>query len=150
MIIVEASSPLAPGARALLEASHALMESLFPSEANHYLSLDALTAPHIHFFTARDGDSIVATGALAALDGYGEVKSMFTDPEARGKGAAAAVLRQIEDTARDLGLPLLRLETGSKLHSAHRLYARHGFEKRGPFGDYPESPWSLFMEKTLG
>ncbi|WP_137702680.1 GNAT family N-acetyltransferase [Marimonas lutisalis] len=150
MIIVEASNPHAPGARALLEASHALMESLFPSEANHYLSLDALTTPNIRFFTARDGATTLATGALAIQDGYGEVKSMFTHPEARGKGAAAAILRQIEDEARANALPILRLETGTGLDAAHRLYARHGFTACDPFGDYGDSPYSLFMEKPLG
>ena len=149
MIIVETSDPLAPGPRALLEASHALMESLFVPEDNHFLDLAALKAPNIHFFAARNGSDTLGTGALAVMDGYGEVKSMFTAPAARGMGAAAALLRQIEDTARDLELPVLRLETGTGLDAAHRLYARHGFEPRGPFGDYPESPYSVFMEKPL-
>ncbi|MEZ5716447.1 MAG: GNAT family N-acetyltransferase [Paracoccaceae bacterium] len=125
------------------------MESLFPSEANHYLDLTQLQAPHIHFFTASEGDTTLGTGALAVKDGYGEVKSMFTAPEARGKGCASALLRAIEDQARGLGLPLLRLETGSKLHDAHRLYGRHGFTPCGRFGDYPENEYSLFMEKAL-
>ena len=149
MIKVAASSPTEPQARALLEASHALMGSLFPAEANHYLDIAALEAPHIHFFTAREGDRTLGTGALSVQEGYGEVKSMFTAPEARGKGAGAALLRIIEDEARGLGLPLLRLETGTGLDAAHRLYARHGFKRRGPFGDYPESKYSLFMEKRL-
>lgn len=150
MMIVEASSPLDPRVRALLEASHALLQSLFPAEANHYLDLAALQADNIHFFTAREGVQALATGALAVKDGYGEVKSMFTAPQDRGKGAAAAVLRQIEDQARALNLPVLRLETGTGLDAAHRLYARHGFTPRGPFGDYGTSPYSLFMEKPLG
>lgn len=150
MIIVAPGSPFDPGARALLEASHKLMQSLFPAEANHYLSLDALAAPGINFFIAREGDQTLATGALAVKDGYGEVKSMFTDPAARGKGAAAALLRQIEDQARTLDLPVLRLETGIKLDAAHRLYARHGFAPCDRFGNYPNSAYSLFMEKPLG
>ncbi|MDU8927640.1 GNAT family N-acetyltransferase [Alisedimentitalea sp. MJ-SS2] len=149
MIIVEASDPLAPGPRTLLEASHALMESLYAAEDNHFLDLNELKAPNIHFFAARNGSETLGTGALAAMDGYGEVKSMFTSPAARGKGTAAAILRQIEDTARELDLPLLRLETGTGLDAAHRLYAKHGFELRGPFGDYPDSPNSIFMEKPL-
>ena len=149
MIVVEASDPLAPGPRALLEASHALMESLFDPEDNHFLDLTELKAPNIHFFSARKGADTLGTGALAVMDGYGEVKSMFTAPTARGQGAAAALLRQIEDTARELKLPLLRLETGTGLDAAHRLYARHGFTPRGPFGSYPDSPNSVFMEKPL-
>ena len=74
---------------------------------------------------------------------------MFTAPAGRGKGVAAAVLRMIEDTARDLGLPLLRLETGTGLDAAHRLYERFGFTRCGPFGDYTAGPYSIFYEKPL-
>lgn len=149
MIIVEASDPLAPGPSRLLQASHDLMNTLYPADACHYLDFNALKADNIRFFAARDGENVIGTGALALKDGYGEVKSMFTDPDARGKGAADAILRQIEDAAREEGLPLLLLETGDGLDAAHRLYARHGFALCGPFGDYEESPHSIFMEKRI-
>lgn len=125
------------------------MEELFPPEDNHYLSLDALKAPGIHFFAAREGEATLGTGALAVKDGYGEVKSMFTAPEARCRGVAAALLRQIEDTARELKLPTLKLETGNSLHTAHTLYKRYGFRECGPFGDYEANATSLFFEKDL-
>lgn len=149
MLIIESADPGAPGPRSLLEASHRLMEELFPPEDNHYLSIDALREPNIHFFAARDGDVTLGTGALAAKDDYGEVKSMFTAPEARGKGIAAALLRQIEDAARELNLSALKLETGDSLHAAHALYLRHGFSACGPFGEYEANASSMFFEKTL-
>lgn len=149
MIVVEARDPHHPQARALLEASHALMGELFPAEANHYLSLDALRADDVHFFTARRGEVIVGVGALAQRDGYGELKSMFVEHASRGQGIVDAIMRQLEDHARSLGLPVLRLETGSLLHAAHKVYARHGFTICGPFADYKESEFSVFMEKTL-
>lgn len=150
MIIVEEGDPRHPQASALLRASHALMESLFPPEDNFYLDIDALCADHISFFVARRGPDIIGTGAMAAYDGYGEVKSMFVDPTARGSGAADALMRQIEDAARDASLPVLRLETGNVLHAAHALYRRHGFIDCGPFGDYAAAKSSIFMEKVLG
>ena len=149
MITVEAAHPKDAAPAALLGQSHALMNAMFPAGACHYLDLDALCADHIRFFAAREGSDVLGTGALAIMDGYGEVKSMFTDAAGRGKGVAAAILRMIEDTARDEDLPLLRLETGTGLDAAHRLYQRHGFTWCGPFGDYSESPYSLFMEKAL-
>lgn len=136
-------------ARHLLEASHALMEDLFPSDSNHYLSFDELEAPNIRFLVARDGGVVNGCGALALKPGYGEVKSMFTAETARGRGVADAVLQALIDTARAEGLGVLRLETGNALHAAHRLYARHGFTPRGPFGDYPDDPLSLYFEKVL-
>lgn len=149
MIIVEAADPRAPGPRALLEASHALMLATFPPEENYFLDIDELCAPGIHFFAAREDERVLGTGALAVKDGYGEVKSMFTGPEARGRGVAAALLRQIEDEARALGLPLLRLETGEDLAAAVRLYERHGFVRCGIFGDYEPNTTSVYMEKPL-
>lgn len=149
MIAVEAGDPFHPQARALLEESHALMGSLFPSDANHYLSLNELTAVNIHFVTARRGDIIVGVGALAVHDGYGELKSMFVEKASRGQGVIDAIMRALEDHARTVRLPLLRLETGTLLHAAHKVYARHGFTPCGPFGDYDEGEFSIFMEKPL-
>ena len=149
MIAVETGDPFDPQARALLEESHALMARLFPSDANHYLSLDALAADDVHFFSARRGDMVVGVGALAERGDYGELKSMFVEEGSRGQGVIDAIMRQLEDHARGLGLLLLRLETGTLLHAAHKVYARHGFTKCGPFGDYKEGEFSVFMEKPL-
>ena len=149
MIIVERNSPKDPQASALLKQSHALMEELFPPEDNFFLDIDELCVPSIRFFTARIGDTIIGTGALSIKEGYGEVKSMFTSSEARGKGVASALLRQIEDEARDEKLEWLRLETGNLLQAAHRVYDRLGFTRCGPFGDYPDAASSIFMEKPL-
>lgn len=149
MIIVEKSDPGDPQATALLQQSHALMESLFPPEDNFYLNIDDLRASHIRFFTARQGSDIVGTGAIAIKDDYGEIKSMFVDEAARGLGVADALLRRIEDEARGEGLTIIKLETGNALHAAHKLYRRHGFTDCGPFGDYTEAKSSIFMEKSL-
>ncbi|MGB7316930.1 MAG: GNAT family N-acetyltransferase [Planktotalea sp.] len=149
MIIVEPTTPHAAGTKDLLEQSHALMLSLFSPDACHFLDFDALAAENIHLFAAREGDVTLGTGALAVKDGYAEVKSMFTSEAARGKGVAAALLRQIEDVAREMGLQTLKLETGDVLYAAHRLYERHGFTFCGPFGDYKDVPESRFMEKVL-
>ena len=148
-IRIRLGDPRDPAATALLEASQALMRSLFPAEANHYLSIDALTGPGIHFFVAEHGDAVRGCAALAEKDGYAEVKSMFVDPDARGLGIGDALMAHLIEVGQRLAVPLIRLETGNALHAAHRLYARHGFERRGPFGAYKDDPTSLFMERRL-
>ncbi|PRY87786.1 GNAT family N-acetyltransferase [Donghicola tyrosinivorans] len=148
-ITVIEGDPTSPEATRLLKASHALMQSLFPAESNHYLSIDALRANNIHFFEVQVDGATMGCGALAIKTGYGEIKSMFVDPEARGLGLADAVLRRIESVALDQGLPILKLETGNVLYAAHKVYARHGYLFCGPFGSYKEHPDSLFMEKRL-
>lgn len=150
MIIVERGDPKHSQATALLQASHALMQSLFPPEDNFFLSIDDLCSPSIRFFTAREGETILGTCALAIKESYGEVKSMFVSPEARGRGIADALMRQVEDEARSEKLGWLKLETGNALHAAQKVYARHGFEICGPFGEYPDAATSLFMQKRLG
>lgn len=149
MLVIEPADPRSPGPRALLHSSHAMMQALYPPEDNYALDIEELCAPDIHFFEAREGDKTLGTGALSVCDGYGEVKSMFTAPEARGKGVAAALMRQLEDQARHLKLPYLRLETGEELAEAVRLYERHGFTRCGIFGDYTPNPFSIFMEKPI-
>lgn len=149
-VTVRKGSPHEPGATALLRASHAYLASLYPAEHNHYLSIDALAAPGIAFLVAETAAGR-ATGcaALKRCEGYGEVKSMFVDPEARGLGTGAALMAALESEARAQGLGALRLETGDTLDAAHRLYARAGFVLTGPFGDYAPGPHSVFMEKAL-
>jgi putative acetyltransferase len=136
-------------ARALLEASHAMMLELFTPESNHFLSLDALAAPDIAFFVARRNGNVVGCGAVATRDGYCEIKSMFVSEDARGTGVAPALMDQLEAETQAQGLDLLRLETGNLLHAAQALYRRHGFAVCGPFGEYSEHPHSVFMEKRL-
>lgn len=148
-LIVEQGDPRNPQATALLQASHSLMASLFPAEDNHYLSINALCEPNIHFYIVRDGRDIIGCAALADKKAYGELKSMFITESARGKGAADALMRQLEDQARILQLALMKLETGNLLHAAHKLYERHGFRLCGAFGDYSENNTSIFMEKRL-
>ncbi|MEM7642554.1 MAG: GNAT family N-acetyltransferase [Pseudomonadota bacterium] len=147
-MIVAAADPRAPGCAALLAQSHALMQSMFQPGECHYLDLDALTEPHICFVAAEAEGAVLGTGAIALRDGYAEVKSMFTAPEARGRGVADAILRHLIDLAEAEGRPILRLETGMGLDAAHRLYARHGFVPCGPFGSYKAIPASLFFVRV--
>ena len=134
---------------ALLAQRDLLMDALFPPEDTHTLDAEALGREDVRFLAARDGAATVGIGALALRDGYGEVKSMFTAPQARGRGVADAILAALIALARAEGLPLLRLETGPGLDAAHRLYARHGFAPCPAFGHYAESPASLFYERRL-
>ncbi len=149
MLIVEQGDPRSPGARALLERSHALMRESFPPDDNYFLDIDTLCGPDIRFFIAREGGTVLGTGALALRDGHGEIKSMFTAETARGRGVGAAILRALEDEARALGLPCLRLETAESLAAAVRLYEHAGFVRRGIFGNYKPNTTSLYMEKRL-
>jgi putative acetyltransferase len=123
-----------------------------PPESIHALDLDALRKPDITFWIARQHDRLLGCGALRALDDtHGEIKSMKTAPQHLRQGVAAALLRRIIDEARRRRYRRLSLETGSMaaFAPARALYARHGFEECGPFADYVEDPYSVFMTMDL-
>lgn len=147
-VAVTPETPRHPEATALLQASHAYSASLYRPEDNHVLSIDDLCTPDIRFFAARDGGRIVGTAALARRAGYGEIKAMFVDPMARGRGVAEALMRRLLAEGVGQHLSMLRLETGPLNLDAMRMYARHGFVVCGVFGDYPDSQASVFMERA--
>ena len=149
MIFVEPTNPREPQVADLLRSSHALMQALFPPEHNNYLSLDELSTKNVNFFAARYGSVFCGTGALAVKEGYGEIKSMFVDPNYRGRGVADAILKCLENLAHERCLPEIKLETGNTLHAAIKLYERNSFQLCGPFGDYTRNSSSIFMKKVL-
>ena len=71
--------------------------------------------------------TVVGCGGVALFDDYAEVKRMYTRPAVRGVGLAKALLRRIEDEARAVGAPVLRLETGIHQQEAIGLYEVRGF-----------------------
>jgi len=148
-ITVDLADPRSAEGLALLNASHAFLMSLYSPEHSFALNPDQLAEPHVSFFIAdRDGEAL-GCAALSNKGAYGEVKSMFVHPDARGSGTGAILMQTLEDEARTQGLTLMQVETGNDLFEAHRLYQRHGFTACGPFGDYAEGPHSVFMEKRL-
>ncbi len=150
MTTIERADPTTPQARILLQASHDLMRSLFPAEANHFLCVEKLAAPQVSFFLARDADPALGGAALLNRNSYGEVKSMFVAEAARQRGIADMLMLHLIAQAREQGLKRLNLETGTGLDAAHRLYARHGFVECDAFGEYDaDAPYSRYMELTL-
>jgi putative acetyltransferase len=123
-----------------------------PPESVHALDLEALRRPEITFWTAWQAGELLGCGALKALDAaHGEIKSMRTAKRHLRKGVAAALMRHILREARERGYRRLSLETGSPdaFLPARAMYERFGFEECGPFGDYVEDPYSVFMTIAL-
>lgn len=123
-----------------------------PPESIHALDLNALRKPEITFWTVWEGDELAGCGALKALGAqHGEIKSMRTASAHLRKGVAARLLQHIIDEAGRRGYRRLSLETGSMaaFDPARKLYARFGFKYCGPFADYIEDPYSVFMTKEL-
>jgi len=114
----------------------------------HAIGTSGLSAPGVRFWSAWDGDTLVGIGALKKLSpDHGEIKSMHTAVQYRGRGVGSAMLNHIVAVAREMGITCLSLETGSWDYfiPAHALYRRHGFVECEPFGDYKADVNSLFF-----
>ncbi|KDP90263.1 MULTISPECIES: GNAT family N-acetyltransferase [Clavibacter] len=108
------------------------------------------------FLVARDPDGrAVGCGGIRLLgdrgDGipWAELKRMYVVPAARGTGVATALLRALEETARELGVVDLVLETGPEQPDAMRFYAREGWTEIPRFGAYADSEGSRCYGLTL-
>lgn len=144
-------SPDQPEVIALIAELDAYQESLYPPESRHPLDMAALTQPNVVFAVARDAAGCAAgCGAVVLSPAFGEIKRMYVQPRHRGQGIAANLLARLEAEALAEGCTLLQLETGPLQPQALALYARSGYERRGPFGKYADDPLSVFMEKRLG
>lgn len=123
-----------------------------PPEANHAAAIEGLKRPEIRFFAAWLDEQPLAIGALKRLGpGESEVKSMFTDPAARGKGGGDAILAHLIATARDEGCRRVSLATHpfDYFAAAIALYRRHGFAECPPYDNYEADPATLYMTREL-
>jgi putative acetyltransferase len=149
-ILIQVNDPASPAARELIERLDKYLTDLYPAESNHLLSVEALQQPNVTFLTASVDGEVAGCGAFVNQGGrYAEIKRMFILPEFRGIKLGRRILEEIENLARAAGLELARLETGIHQSEALFLYNNAGYQRRGPFGDYPEDPLSIFMEKKL-
>ena len=157
MISIDRDDPARADVHQLLSEHLADMFATSPAESVHALDHSALSAPSITFWTARQDGKLLGCGALKLLDPpggpsrHGEIKSMRTASDARGRGVATLMLRHILDDARARGLVRVYLETGTEDYfaPARRLYTRHGFTECPPFAGYVLDPNSVFMELRL-
>lgn len=94
---------------------------------------------------------MIGCGALKRWDGdTAEVKRMYVTPDARGSGAAQALLDALVVGGRALGYRRLVLETGDRQQAAIGLYMRAGFRRIPNFGVYAGAENSMCFELPLG
>ena len=147
---IQLESPNQPEIISLIEQLDAYQDTLYPAEARYALDLTSLEKESVLFAVARNDVGLaIGCGALVLGDEAAELKRMFVQPAHRGHGIAAKVLAKLEYEAAKRDCPLLQLETGPYQPEALAFYKKHGFEACGAFGDYPEHPLSVFMEKKL-
>ncbi|MEL7450286.1 MAG: GNAT family N-acetyltransferase [Pseudomonadota bacterium] len=148
-ITIRRISPTLPAFVELTAELDAYQQTLYPPESNHLDSIERLVDEDAVVMGAFDGDDCIGCGALKVTGTAGELKRMYVPPRARGRGVAQQLLAQLEHAAREAGLAIVRLETGIHQHAAIKLYRSAGYETCGPFGDYPDDPLSVYMQKSM-
>jgi putative acetyltransferase len=142
--------PRQPELGALMADNDALYAALYPAELVFTLDVGELEQPEVAFYVARVDGRAVGYGAIVGRGAdWAEIKRMYVDPAARGRGLGKLILDSLEAHARRVGVRVLRLETGNRQPAAIGLYRAAGYVERGAFGDYPADPTCVFMEKTL-
>jgi len=150
--VIAIDDPRAADVRELLGRHLTFAHTHTPPEDVHALDLTGLLDPSVTFFSYRVSGTLLGVGALKELDSqHGELKSMHTAQEARGRGIGRAMLAHLLTVARERGYLRMSLETGtmSAFAAARTLYASAGFTPCEPFGDYTTSPSNTWMTLAL-
>ena len=143
-------APADPTVRRLIGELDRLQSSLYPAQSNHLDPIEVLERPEVTFLAAFVGGEVVGCGAVKRMPGcYGEIKRVYVDPAARGRGIGRAMMEALESNLLAYGIHLARLETGVRQPEALALYERCGYVRIPPFGDYREDPLGVFLEKRL-
>src|SRR5215813_3600732 len=95
-VIIEPMASPTPEVQQLLFELDEVLGAAYPPEQRHALSLDQLFQPNIRFFVARLAGEGIGCGGVAFLDGFAEVKRMYTRPSVRGRGIGKTLLARIE------------------------------------------------------
>jgi putative acetyltransferase len=142
--------PGQPGVERLLRLGEDFALSLYPAEECFMLPLSDLEKPGVTVFIARvDGEAVGMAALVGKEDGSVELKRLFVEDRARGRGLAGDLLEHAEEHAREAGVGVIRLETGTRSDAAIALYEKRGYMHIPPFGEYIGSASSVCMQKSL-
>lgn len=108
------------------------------------------TATLHYCILAYENNEPAGSGALREFGaGIMEVKRMYVPPAHRGKGIASAVLKALENWAKELGYRKCILETGKNQPEAITMYKNRGYSIIPNYGQYQTVENSVCFEKLL-
>ena len=118
-------------------------------EHDFYNQFNSITSLK-HVVIAYLNKKPVGCGAIKQLSKKNvEVKRMFTNKEARGKGIATRVLIELEQWAKLLNYDSIVLETGIRQTEAIQFYKKNLYKNIANYGQYIGVENSLCFQKTI-
>jgi ribosomal protein S18 acetylase RimI-like enzyme len=96
---------------------------------------DDFRSPNGELYLVLLNGKVAGCGALRFMDGFAEVKRMWVDPAARGRGVGRGLLEHLESRAAAHGSLIVRLDTNETLREALALYQRAGYESIPCYND---------------
>jgi GNAT superfamily N-acetyltransferase len=144
-------------ASALTEAVQAYYQSLYDNPDPSPVDPAEFAPPSGRFFVGYLGPTPVAMGGwrwIEPLPELGaarpaEIKRMYVDVPARGRGFARAILAHLEETARSAGVDALVLSTGAVQLDAIALYRAEGYVDVPRFGFFAAYDGAVHLGKWL-
>ena len=108
---------------------------------------ELVSLPGAFLVTRIDGHP-VGCGSVRPLGGEtAEIKRMWIDPSTRGRGIGRRLLAALEEIARELSCPVVRLDTSAQLPEALALYRSSGYHDIPAYNDNPYA--DHWLEKLL-
>ena len=135
--------------RRLIGELDALMQNLYPPEANQLIAPEAMFGEGRRVFACYHGERLFGTVGIVFADDYVELKRLYVAPAARGQGLSRRLMDKVFALATACGYSQIKLETGARQPEALGLYRNLGFVSCEAFGEHPDHPASLFLCLSL-
>ena len=103
---------------------------------------------------ASDETSVIGCACVRTIrPSLAEIKRVYVRPSGRGRGTARALIQTIIADLRGAGYRSIRLDTGTFMTAAQKLYRSLGFADIEPYdeSETPKDQWqhAIFLELTL-
>jgi len=139
---VRRAAPDSPEARVCLgeyyaELARRFDEGFDPQAGGTARDVEMAPPDGFFFLAWLDGRPVGCGGFKRVGEREGEVKRLWTTPEARGLGVARRLMAAIEAAARAEGMTTLRLDTNRALVEAQALYRKLGYQEVARFNANP-------------
>lgn len=151
--VIAVDDPSRDDVRRLVQVHREWSLQQTPPEFSFSVDPHAIAEAGITLFSARSAaGELFGVAGLKQLDaGHGEIKTMHTAAEARGRGVGRALLDVLLGEAQRRGYSRVSLETGTgeAFRAARSLYESAGFRPGPPFADYVNTEYNLCMTLRL-